>query len=265
MKYPIAASLLLVVPFALAVCRHAEAVQLLGDDFTYADGNFDGTQNGGTGSWTSAWTFSGQSDSGIDAWRVLNNQANAPGNELGGNAGRQTGSISRSFTTSEAPNTTMYFSFDMERVNDNEGSYSTYVEFLGGQVAVGVQNDTVRARLAGQNPNDGSRPAAFSSNFIGRIEFDALGDEILTVWENATLETDAPILTVMAELGQSDLGTLLEFDKNGQDNNQFNIDNFQLGTDFDFSAAAVPEPASVAIWTFLGLAGFGYYRTRRKK
>ncbi len=33
------------------------------------------------------------------------------------------------------------------------------------------------------------------------------------------------------------------------------------------TAAAVPEPAPIAIWSLigLGLAGFGYYRTRRKK
>ena len=33
------------------------------------------------------------------------------------------------------------------------------------------------------------------------------------------------------------------------------------------SVAAVPEPASIAIWSLIGLcfAGFGYYRTRRKK
>lgn len=36
---------------------------------------------------------------------------------------------------------------------------------------------------------------------------------------------------------------------------------------FITSVAAVPEPASVAIWSLLGLglAGFGYYRVRRKK
>ena len=35
----------------------------------------------------------------------------------------------------------------------------------------------------------------------------------------------------------------------------------------DFSVAAVPEPASVTIWSILGmgLAGFGFYRARRKK
>ena len=34
-----------------------------------------------------------------------------------------------------------------------------------------------------------------------------------------------------------------------------------------FTATAVPEPASVAIWSILGLAlsGFGYYRARRKE
>ena len=30
-------------------------------------------------------------------------------------------------------------------------------------------------------------------------------------------------------------------------------------------ATPVPEPAAVAIWMLLGLAGFGYYRVRRKK
>ena len=37
--------------------------------------------------------------------------------------------------------------------------------------------------------------------------------------------------------------------------------------DLAANAAAVPEPASVAIWSLLGftLAGFGYYRIRRKK
>ena len=96
------------------------------------------------------------------------------------------------------------------------------------------------------------------------IEFDSIGDEILTVWENATLETDAPILTVVSELGQVDLGTLVEFDKNGQDNNQINIDNFRLGTDFNFTAAPVPEPASIAIWSLIGLGLIRYGRRRKR-
>ena len=39
------------------------------------------------------------------------------------------------------------------------------------------------------------------------------------------------------------------------------------GPSLDVTVAAVPEPASFAIWSLigLGLTGFGYYRTRRKK
>ena len=41
----------------------------------------------------------------------------------------------------------------------------------------------------------------------------------------------------------------------------------EVQQNFQASLAAVPEPASIAIWSLigLGLAGFGYYRTRRKK
>ena len=50
-----------------------------------------------------------------------------------------------------------------------------------------------------------------------------------------------------------------------------NVQNGYVGyTEIDAlgsSSAAVPEPASVAIWSMigLGLAGFGVYRARRKK
>ncbi len=42
----------------------------------------------------------------------------------------------------------------------------------------------------------------------------------------------------------------------------------QIGAHFAAATAApaaVPEPASIAIWTLLGLGCFGYYRSRRKK
>ena len=57
------------------------------------------------------------------------------------------------------------------------------------------------------------------------------------------------------------------------------IDNVQIWNDANQDPAAIfaagpginqiaiPEPASLAIWSLVGLslAGFGYYRTRRKK
>jgi hypothetical protein len=256
--------------FALAVAP-ASADLLLLEDFNYPDGNFNGTQNGGTASggaaWTSAWTLApgSQTSGGIDAWRVLAGKANAPGNELTGNAARQNGDIVRNFSTGAAPNTTLYFGFDMERVNDAEGAYETTLQFHGGAVEVGIRSDAVTARLGGTTQTAANPPAAFDDQFIARVIFDPLGVETLTVWRDATSELDAPLFNFTAELGQVDLGNLVTLNKLNQDNNQFNIDNFRIGTDFAFTPVVVPEPASIALWLLLGAAGLGFVITRHKQ
>jgi hypothetical protein len=253
----------LVLALAAVPCG---AVLIISEDFAYPDGNFDGSQNGGFSAgggdeWTSAWVFNGQSDSGIDAWRILNERANAPGNETQpGNKNRQTGTVTRSFTTGQASGTTMYFGFDFERVNDAEGSYQTSVDFLGGDVWVGMQNDQLRASIGGSTVGNGSN--AFNSlTFVARVEFNAVGsDEVLTVWQDPTSESDAPLMTAQADIGVLDLGTSVVLNKNSQDNNQANIDNLKLGTDFHF----IPEPCTLTLasLSLLGLIGSGRRRKR---
>jgi fibronectin-binding autotransporter adhesin len=199
------------------------------DDFAYPDGVFDGTQNGGAG-WTSPWTLTGNAGS----WVVNTERA-----ETVPSAATQTGDISRDFDMSQPANTTLYFRYDADWAVDAEGGYETTLQFLGGEVEVGLRSDKLTARVAGNTQVSASVNGQTAMyNMVGRIEFDPSGVETLTFWVNPVDEASAPILTATAELGQSDLGTTAVFNKSGQDNNRIFVDNFQIGTNFGFTAAS---------------------------
>ena len=93
-------------------------------------------------------------------------------------------------------------------------------------------------------------------------------DEALAVgasWFNNNGDINAP-----AEFLDADIAEILVYDRALTDE-ELNQVGFYLqdkwGIDAQFTAPpAVPEPASVAIWSMLGLGlvGFGYYRARRK-
>jgi hypothetical protein len=251
----------LAVGCALGRAGPAAAVELVGDDFSYADGNIDGTQNGGsnwnaTNAWTSAWTYSGDFDAGegLAGWGIRSGQAQTlkdTGKDL------NNGVASRSFTTDSAGGTTLYVGFDLSVDDDNESDWATHVQLLGGALQMGVEDDNLHF-VAG---SDEKTPAGFSegdaARLIARIVFDDAGNEAVTVWRDAASEADAALTTLSGELGALDLGSQVDLVRTTQDQNIVNVDNLQIGTDFFF----IPEPGSVSL---LGLAGAAAALRRRR-
>ncbi|MEM7390908.1 MAG: hypothetical protein AAF492_01065, partial [Verrucomicrobiota bacterium] len=228
---------LLSLTFALSLPTSLHALLIVAEDFTYPDGNFDGSQNGGTdlnpaNRWTGPWAFTGQSSGGIDAWQVNANRAHTVTG-----AARQTGDLTRDFTSDVPAHSTLYFRFVVNWQNDNEGAYETMVRFLGGQVEIGLRNDAFQAVLGGDIQAVGNQGGVGIRTLVGRVEFNPAGNETLTFWINPVDESSPPIAVASADIGQSDLGTQFIFRKAAQDNNNVFIDDFQLGSDFDFLTA----------------------------
>ncbi len=235
----------------------ARAAEIVGEDFSYPDGNIDGTQNGGTSldannQWTSAWTFSGDTFDGQTAWIIDNGRAYTPSD----NKELINAVASRSFTTDVTDGTTMYVAFDLSVEYDKENGWATLVQFLGGALQIGVRDDQIRLEVGSTIADLGEFTGGDAGRLTARIVFNDTGDEAVTVWLDAADETAPALDTVNGELGSLNLGTQVDLVRDDQDQNLVAVDNLQIGTDF----ASVPEPASMAL---LGLGGLALLRKRR--
>ncbi|MCA9246764.1 MAG: NPCBM/NEW2 domain-containing protein, partial [Planctomycetales bacterium] len=201
------------------------------EDFNYPNGSVDGL-GGAAGIWTGPWATAGTNPD--------NHFAISGGRLRAIPAGGATASIQRPFDLGLDPNRTIYFAYDFELNANTEGQYETLLQFHGGNVQFGVRDDDFFINLAGATDTF-SPGAAFTGNFrlVGRLTFNASGaDDELVMWIDPVAETDAPALSVTADLGQSDLGSLLEFAKVNQDQVEMFFDNLAFGTNFDFTSAS---------------------------
>ena len=225
------------------------AVLLLDETFDYPDGAIIGQSGGtsGTGSWTSAWTDAG---GGATHFDVQSGQLRSR-NAVGGGAG----AVQRTFSSPAAAGSTLYFAYDMNVLQNNEGQYRTLLEFLSGGVRMGVLDDSFRVDLG--SDSGGFTPAniAFTgtSQLVARLQFNQIGnDEVLTFWIDPSSEFDAPTDTLQADIGSLDLGSIISFTKTQQESNILLPDNFMLGTDFGFTPfvappVPIPEPSSLVL------------------
>jgi hypothetical protein len=123
-------------------------------------------------------------------------------------------------------------------------------EVLGGAVTFGDFDDTFIIHIgAGTNsaPED-----LLLHTYVGRIEFDAAGDETFTLWQDATNETDPSFLQSVGELGTNDLGTVFSLTTRYQgappSTHNALLDNLMFGTAFDLTRS--PPRRAGTVFTF---------------
>ena len=247
----------------LLVAPPAHATLLIGEDFNYANGQFNGTQNGGfsydaSNAWTSAWAITG-SPVGI----TINNGAAYSNTPVGIEYDAY---ITRNFTENQAANTTLYFQATFNFLVDSENIYKWYSEFLGGNVQFGIVNDQWYFKL-GTDTSTGAlptRPFANPAVVTGEIAFNSSGNETLKIYINGILFD-----TLSADIGASNLGTVwTAVTVDLLDQNEMYLDNLKLGTDFNFTSngsSTVPEPSTLLLLGsgLLGLVGYGRKRMNK--
>ena len=171
--------------------------------------------------------------------------------------------------------------------NDYSVRGQTILEFtVGGTYTIGMASDDGRTiKLTEALPGSGPRYSGFDAASGQGREFSGAGDTEIGFSGGTGHNDTRGRFTVAAgdflaldafyyEGGGGDSGEIAIFQGDGLFSaGQLANDGFVILQDGAFGAInlhssiqAVPEPASIAIWTLLGLSlcGFGYYRLRRK-
>ena len=141
------------------------------------------------------------------------------------------------------------------------GETANGIEFQA--VATGSDNVTITARGAGSVSGvagNGSMPGGISGGDI--FDFVIMDDGTNLSFELTRVSNPADTILVTATSNYAPASNLISF-HNRESGRRSNLDNLVI----ESQSLTVPEPASVAIWSLigLGLAGFGYHRVRRKK
>ncbi len=186
-----------------------------------------------------------------------------------------------------------------------EEKFFTDTRAIGQTFTMGMENamlDAITLRLGPNNTGPATKTYTIRVGEVSGTSFTEIASETATqsadmaAGDFMTFALDTPIeLTADAEYGfdvamnssttgwQAGIPYMESSDNNDSylDGNAYRSEANGLGTpNFGFirgdkifhlnlasAAAAVPEPASLALWGMIGLAlaGFGYYRARRKK
>jgi len=223
-----AALTVLVFGMLVGLSGPASADLLLSEDFSYLPGDLGGAAGGVSylgSSWDSAWT----GDLNPSQFNVTSEVVRS------GYSGAGTTSVTRQFTTSAAPGSSMYFAVDLNEYG-NEGGYEFDLGFDDLNARVGIINDQFRARLGGTSVTDPAKTVVSNTPYkmVGRLDFNVGGgtQEQLTVWVNPTAETDAPSYQLTTNTGLTSLGNTLSMTRYSGCDSSKQWDTVRVGTDF---------------------------------
>ncbi|MEM7396734.1 MAG: hypothetical protein AAF492_30765, partial [Verrucomicrobiota bacterium] len=241
---------------------------IVSDDFDYPDGDFDGSQNGGASfdannRWTGAWIYTGGTAGGTTSWNIVSQQLWPIDHPVfvGNDA------ISRTFNENHPPDTTLYFTYVLDWQTDFDDDYIVMLEFTT-LFRIGLVSDQIRVDMGPggaffDSQTTGVLPPG-RRTLVGRVDFDSgpLAAETLTLWIDPNDELDAPALVASAETFRRDLGTAVTFRREDELGNLLYIDDFKLGTDFNFSLPADPALTKSVMPDVL-LSGSSFFYTLR--
>jgi len=230
------------------------AVVVVTEDFTYANGAVDATENGGTG-WAGAWGGTTSGTSPVSQFSVSSNQA-----IYGGYQGATQEEIkhSRAFASSYAidANTTLVLTFDLI-VNENQ---------LGRGIGVSLTDSGSGTQVfIGKQINESTGPGGIHAEISG-ADYAVLGGSRASATLTATFTSDGTDTFVKISDGSNPdvsgtiAGTQYTFD--GLDLDGYHRLTTTNGVDnISIDVTTVPEPSSVAL---LGLGGLALILRRRK-
>ena len=269
-----------VLGLVLVLSGAAQAAVLVADDFNYNPpslvGNAGGYSMDASNAWTSPWKASAELPP--IAGQELNWEAAGADLQtnptIGWGAPGPNGVVDRSIVESATQNT-VYLGFDLKRYPGSPSGVLWGMTADQGGSPVGSQPDIsilgLRDAASGNFAVGGTvvsgggwtgyvyTPGVYH-RVVGRLQFDAAGaNEVLTVWVNPALETDAPALVHNTwDLGPAwqitELGVL------GRDifaDPCWALDRMNLTTDFASArdGIMVPEPATLSVLVLSAVAG----------
>jgi hypothetical protein len=267
----IAGSLSLAV-LILAAAPQARAASIAFDTFNYPDGTNLGGQNGGAGTWTSAW--SNVAPGVATDWVVSNGIAQTtPGTDGGSDRYARRGVTVPNYTT-----TPYYFRFDYTLPTLGGGEGSIFGGLSIGQSATLGANDLsiysqplspqeFRVDLAAGPTMSIFTNLAYDTKYtiVTRLEPNdpsvGPGQSRLTIWLSSN---DIPFAATDTPVFQTTMNTVItpsfvSLFRQSQTSTSVLYDNVSLGTTF---GDVVPEPTAMTLMMGLGLVGFVVRRRR---
>ncbi len=288
----IAYTSLIAILTLLGTTSNASAALLASDDFeSYALGSTVAGNNGGTG-FSGAW---GSSNAGASAnTTILSSSLSYSGGTVFANGGSQAaqyvagtgaifdGHLTRSIPFGGSGSDPIYMSYLWNNSvnNDAPASGDDFAQFgFDGtpdnpQNSIMQRNGLFQARSSTSTAaSNGSVPVNIDQTYLLVMKAEDTGSgfyDQVTLWVDPLsdvegAETVDGISTGVGAMNTGNIASIALRSAFWESDDTFLVDNILIGESFaDVVPTAVPEPASIVVWSLLGLclAGYGYRRRR---
>lgn len=228
----------------------ANAAVVVTEDFTYADGVLNGSNNSGTG-WTGAW---GASSPGQGEFEIVSNEAIFKGDGTNQTINTHSRAFGSAYTIDA--NTTLTLSFDLI-VNETQ---------LGRGIGLHLTDSTNSSKIFIGKELNGEYGAHADIDIGGDTYADTGATGSMAVVATITSDGTDTFVSVSANGGVAGTGTIAgtQFIFDGLDAVGYHRSTATNGVDnisIDVTVAPVPEPSSTAL---IGLGGLALLLRRRK-